>query len=85
MKIPIANFFAFLFLIMVSAGCEQTPESTITLAGKWHVRLDSTGVGVKKNWASEKFDEIQMQLPGTLDDELPVAYAWNIILNLATS
>lgn len=68
MKIPITNFIAFLLLLMVFSGCKQTPEHTIALSGKWHVRLDSTGVGVEKDWASEKFDETQIQLPGTLDD-----------------
>ena len=40
----------------------------IDLSGNWEVKLDSTNIGVKENWATSKFTGTPIALPGTLDD-----------------
>lgn len=59
----------FLLIIAIAfAGCTTERNHKISLAGQWHVRLDSTGIGETANWASEKFSQTPITLPGTLDD-----------------
>lgn len=65
---PIKNLSYLLLIIIAFASCSSEKTTEISLEGQWHVRLDSTGIGEKENWASEKFDKVPMALPGTLDD-----------------
>ena len=45
----------------------QTPNQ-ISLDGKWNVKLDSLDIGSHENWASQNFEGLSINLPGTLDD-----------------
>ena len=42
-------------------------QQTISLAGKWHVKLDSQDLGITQQWYNQKFENTIL-LPGTLDD-----------------
>jgi len=42
-------------------------QETISLEGKWHVKLDSQDIGIQQQWFNQQFENT-IQLPGTLDD-----------------
>ena len=47
-------------------ACYERPTE-LSLAGSWYFALDSTDIGISKNWETEKFTQT-IQLPGTTDD-----------------
>jgi hypothetical protein len=62
----------FLKIVLVISGlCLSTfqlkAQQHLSLAGDWHVKLDSANVGLQEQWFHQKFSE-KIQLPGTLDD-----------------
>jgi len=56
------------FILFVFFSCNNPKVNTISLAGNWQVKLDSTNIGINQNWASSKFQGQEILLPGTLDD-----------------
>jgi Glycosyl hydrolases family 2, sugar binding domain/Glycosyl hydrolases family 2/Glycosyl hydrolases family 2, TIM barrel domain len=42
-------------------------QETMSLEGKWSVKLDTLDIGVQQKWFNQQFDA-SIQLPGTLDD-----------------
>lgn len=52
-----------LFLITIKGKAQQT----ISLEGKWNVKLDSLDVGIPQKWFNQRFENTIL-LPGTLDD-----------------
>ncbi len=58
-KISLCFFLFILFL--------NSYSQSISLAGKWEVKLDSANVGKQNNW-SKGFSGQQIKFPGTLDD-----------------
>jgi len=62
-----------LILILFSGltSCSQETGDTISLAGEWNVKLDSTDVGEKESWAKKLENPKNILLPGTLDDGRP--------------
>ena len=56
-----------LIVVLVLNSC-SSKVSRIDLSGEWSVKLDSTNLGVKENWAVNKFLGSPISLPGTLDD-----------------
>lgn len=55
-------------LAMLFFHCATQTKNTISLEGQWQVKLDSSDVGERENWASAKFVGTAINLPGTLDD-----------------
>ncbi len=43
-------------------------NASFSLAGNWYLKLDSLNEGTKANWQNTGFDNLQIALPGTLDD-----------------
>jgi len=62
--------YGFLLLILFSGltSCSQETGNTISLAGEWNVKLDSTDIGELGNWAMNLDNPKKIVLPGTLDD-----------------
>ncbi|MDC6405023.1 MULTISPECIES: sugar-binding domain-containing protein [Maribacter] len=60
-------FLTIVFITLLS-NCNHSNISEIDISGAWQVKLDSTDIGVKENWANSKFEGTQIRLPGTLDD-----------------
>ncbi|WP_027136584.1 sugar-binding domain-containing protein [Gaetbulibacter saemankumensis] len=64
--------FRFLLILIITllffTSCKSPKLKEISLSGKWEVKLDSTNIGVRNNWAADKFSGIKINLPGTLDD-----------------
>ena len=54
-------------VILTLTACSPRLER-IDLSGEWHVKLDSTDVGLHESWASSKIDGTVISLPSTLDD-----------------
>ncbi|WP_299664594.1 sugar-binding domain-containing protein [uncultured Polaribacter sp.] len=61
-------FRSIFILLTVIYSCSNSDTDAISLAGGWHVKLDSTNVGVDEDWAVNKFSGKNINLPGTLDD-----------------
>ena len=64
----ICSIFSFCIILLLFANCSNIMIESISLEGTWQVKLDSTNIGNKENWASTKFDGQNINLPGTLDD-----------------
>ncbi|WP_051605675.1 sugar-binding domain-containing protein [Polaribacter sp. Hel_I_88] len=58
----------FFAITTIFCSCTNTNIEKISLEGTWQVKLDSTDIGSKENWASAKFEGQNINLPGTLDD-----------------
>lgn len=63
---PIKVLLVFLWLSFNS--CQHEVSDIISLSGEWKVKLDSTNVGDKENWAKNIGVADKIELPGTLDD-----------------
>ncbi len=55
-------------VLLVFSACTNPKVEQIDLSGTWQVKLDSTNVGGKENWANAKFSGIPINLPTTLDE-----------------
>ena len=65
------NFYylsIFVFHLMFHGKFIAQTTDQISLAGKWKVKLDSLNIGSNANWASQNFQGMGIDLPGTLDD-----------------
>ena len=63
----IRSFKYFLAYSLCFWMMQATAQESISLAGRWKVKLDSLNVGVQQQWFNEAFERT-IQLPGTLDD-----------------
>ncbi|MBI9016049.1 MAG: glycoside hydrolase family 2 [Phycisphaerae bacterium] len=58
----------FTLILMASCvGCSSADSNTISLDGKWDVKLDSQDIGQNQKWFNQNFTD-KINLPGTLDD-----------------
>lgn len=60
--------FLIVLLSVVLCQCGIKTENQISLAGTWHVALDSLNVGETEKWPSTLIEGTEVELPGTLDD-----------------
>ena len=64
--------FRFLWITVIAlsffSSCTTSKVDSISLAGDWEVKLDSSNIGADSNWAATKFTGEKINLPGTLDD-----------------
>jgi hypothetical protein len=63
-----SSVFSTLILLVLFSNCTSNKLEKISLEGSWQVKLDSSNIGTKENWASTKFEGENINLPGTLDD-----------------
>ncbi|MGN6178695.1 MAG: sugar-binding domain-containing protein [Mucilaginibacter sp.] len=59
-----------LFIILFSILCLNAfaQEKNMSLAGSWHLRLDSADIGIREKWYLNFKSNQSINLPGTLDD-----------------
>ncbi|MFV0607019.1 MAG: glycoside hydrolase family 2 protein [Niabella sp.] len=57
------------FIILIITACSATvsAQQIIPLKGTWGFKLDEANVGIKENWATQKFTQT-IALPGTTDE-----------------
>ncbi|MBQ4914192.1 glycoside hydrolase family 2 [Maribacter sp. MMG018] len=60
--------FLIVLLSVVLCQCGTKTDNRISLAGTWHVALDSLNVGEAENWPNTLIEGTEVELPGTLDD-----------------
>jgi hypothetical protein len=58
----------FTIVILLLTAFQLQAQETISLAGKWSVKLDSLDLGISQKWFNQPQFEKSIQLPGTLDD-----------------
>ena len=54
-------------VLLMAAQMQIYAGETISLAGKWGVKLDAADVGIKEGWQSRDFLE-SIKLPGSLPE-----------------
>jgi len=64
----IFNIFLCIGLSPLFFSCNSPLKNTLSLEGRWTVKLDSLNIGEKENWAAAIFEGTAIQLPSTLDD-----------------
>ncbi|WP_147676544.1 sugar-binding domain-containing protein [Algibacter pacificus] len=66
------KLFRFFWITVISlslfSSCNSSKIESLSVAGLWEVKLDSTNIGITNKWASSKFTGTPINLPGTLDD-----------------
>ncbi|MFC2127118.1 sugar-binding domain-containing protein [Bacteroidota bacterium] len=62
------KIITLLISTFVLNSCSTSTITQIDLSGEWSVKLDSLDVGLKENWAVNKFIGTPITLPSTLDD-----------------
>lgn len=71
-NVKVASFCVLVFFYVLPSSYAQKKLAvncplTISLKGKWHVKIDSLDKGIKEKWFNQQSDQT-IQLPGTLDD-----------------
>src|SRR5687768_4798651 len=68
MMIKIMRLFSILLVSSLCfAGIQVKAQDEISLAGQWHVKLDSLNHGLEQQWYKLQFEQ-PVLFPGTLDD-----------------
>lgn len=61
------KLFLLLFSVCAISSCGEKSSNEISLASQWDIQLDSTNIGLEKNWQNMPFDT-KINLPGTTDE-----------------
>lgn len=62
------KWIGYLLTGLLFLQCSSPSPNQISLEGEWQVKLDSLDKGFDENWAGTNLEDIQISLPGTLDD-----------------
>lgn len=62
------NLSLFIMALLLHGMLMGQRANQISLTGNWSVKLDSLDIGLHEKWASQNFEGLSINLPGTLDD-----------------